>query len=74
MKIAINEVGWEPNCTPLHYAAATGNVCAVDALLREPSVVIDAKTEDQSGSTPLHFAAYNGNLGATKLLVRAYKQ
>lgn len=74
MKMAINEVGWEPHCTPLHYAASTGNVRAVDALLREPSVVIDAKTEDQYGSTPLHFAAYNGNLGAAKLLVRAYKQ
>jgi hypothetical protein len=74
MIIAINEVGWEPNCTPLHYAAAKGNVQAVDALLKEPTVVIDAKTEDQYGSTPLHFAAYQGNLGTAKLLVRAYKQ
>ena len=74
MIIAINEVGWEPNCTPLHYAAAKGNVQAVDALLKEPAVVIDAKTEDQYGSTPLHFAAYEGHLGTAKLLVRAYER
>jgi Ankyrin repeats (3 copies) len=72
--IAINTVGWEPNCTPLHYAAAKGNAQAVAALLRESSVVIDAKTEDQYGSTPLHFAAYEGNLGAAQLLVEGYKQ
>jgi Ankyrin repeats (3 copies) len=74
MIIAINEVGWQPNCTPLHYAAAKGNVQAVDALLKEPAVVIDAKTEDQYGSTPLHFAAYEGHLGTAKLLVRAYER
>jgi Ankyrin repeats (3 copies) len=72
--IAINAVGLELNCTPLHYAAAKGNAQAVAALLREPSVVIDAKTEDQYGSTPLHFAAYEGNLGAAQLLVEGYKQ
>jgi ankyrin repeat protein len=44
-------------------------VHAVAALLREPSVAIDPKTEDQYGSTPLHFAAYEGNLGAAQLLL-----
>jgi Ankyrin repeats (3 copies) len=73
-RVVISEVGWEPNCTPLHYAAAKGNVHAVAALLREPSVVIDAKTEDEYGSTPLHFAAYEGSLGAAQLLVEGYKK
>jgi Ankyrin repeats (3 copies) len=72
--IAINTVGWKPNCTPLHYAAAKGNVHAVAALLKESSVVIDAQTEDEYGSTPLHFAAYEGNLGAAQLLVEGYKK
>jgi hypothetical protein len=37
MKLVINEVGWEPDCTPLHYAAAKGNAQAVETLVREPS-------------------------------------
>jgi Ankyrin repeats (3 copies) len=72
--IAINTVGWEPNCTPLHYAAAKGIAQAVAALLRASSVVIDVRTKDQYGRTPLHFAAYEGNLGAAQLLVEGYKQ
>jgi Ankyrin repeats (3 copies) len=72
--IAINTVGWEPNCTPLHYAAAKGNEQAVAALLREPSVIIEAKTEDQYESTPLHFAAFEGNLDVAQLLVQEYKK
>jgi Ankyrin repeats (3 copies) len=74
VQIAINTVGCEPNCTPLHYAAAKGNAQAVAALLRESSVVINAKTEDQYESTPLHFAAYEGNLDAAQLLVQGYKK
>lgn len=74
MIIAINELGWEPNCTPLHYAAAKGSVQAVRALLAEAAVVIDAKTEDQYGSTPLHFAAYEGHAAAAKLLLNAYNK
>jgi hypothetical protein len=46
MKLVINEVGWEPDCTPLHYAAAKGNPQAVEALVREHEVVIDARTEE----------------------------
>ncbi len=72
MKLVINEVGWEPDCTPLHYAAAKGNVQAVEALLREPEVVIDAKTEE-NGTTPLQFAAFDGHLSATERLIGAYK-
>ena len=73
MKIAINELGWEPICTPLHYAAAKGNPQAVAALLGEEEVKIDAQTPEL-GSTPLHFAAYEGNLNVTQLLVSSYKQ
>ena len=72
MKLVINEVGWEPDCTPLHYAAAKGNPQAVDALVREPEVVIDARTEE-NGTTPLQFAAYDGHLGAAESLISAYK-
>ena len=72
MKLVINEVGWEPDCTPLHYAAAKGNPQAVDALVREPEVVIDARTEE-NGTTPLQFAAFDGHLGAAERLINAYK-
>ncbi len=72
MKLVINEVGWEPDCTPLHYAAAKGNTQAVEALLRESEVVIDAKTEE-AGTTPLQFAAYEGHLRAAEQLINAYK-
>ena len=67
------EVGWEPDCTPLHYAAARGNTQAVDALLKEPSVVIDARTKEV-GTTPLQFAAHGGHLESAKLLINAYKE
>ena len=72
MKLVINEVGWEPDCTPLHYAAAKGNPQAVEALLREPDVVIDAQTEE-NGTTPLQFAAFDGHLRAAEQLINAYK-
>jgi hypothetical protein len=73
MKLVINEVGWEPDCTPLHYAAAKGNPQAVEALVREPEVVIDARTEE-NGTTPLQFAAYDGHLRAAERLISAYKE
>ncbi len=72
MKLVINEAGWEPDCTPLHYAAAKGNPQAVDALVREPEVVIDARTEENE-TTPLQFAAYDGHLEAAERLINAYK-
>ena len=73
MKLVINEVGWEPDCTPLHYAAAKGNPQAVDALLRESEVVIDARTEE-NGTTPLQFAAFEGRLETARLLINAYRE
>ncbi len=72
IKLPINELGWEPDCTPLHYAAAKGNVQAVGALLKESEVVIDAKTE-ANGSTPLQFAALEGRLETVRLLINTYK-
>ena len=72
MKLIINEVGWEPDCTPLHYAAAKGNPQAVEALVKEPEVVIDARTQE-AGTTPLQFAAYDGHLRAAESLINAYK-
>ena len=72
IKLVINEVGWEPDCTPLHYAAAKGNSQAIEALLREPDVVIDAQTEE-NGTTPLQFAAFDGHLRAAEQLINAYK-
>jgi hypothetical protein len=72
IKLPINELGWEPDCTPLHYAAAKGNSQAVEVLLREPEVMIDAQTEE-SGTTPLQFAAFEGRLETVRLLINAYK-
>ncbi len=73
MKLVINEVGWKSDCTPLHYAAAKGNVQAVNALLRESEVVIDARTEE-TGITPLQCAAHEGHLEVVSLLINAYEK
>ncbi len=67
------EVGWESYCTPLHYAAAKGNSQAVDALLKEPNVAIDAQTQE-IGTTPLQFAAHGGHLESARLLIESYKE
>jgi Ankyrin repeats (3 copies) len=72
-KLLFNGRGWEPDCTPLHYAAAKGNVQGVEALLREPEVVINARNQD-NGNTPLHFAAFEGYFEIVQLLVKAYKE
>mmetsp|Transcript_6345 Transcript_6345/g.14352 ORF Transcript_6345/g.14352 Transcript_6345/m.14352 type:complete len:154 (-) Transcript_6345:5834-6295(-) len=58
---------------PLHYAAAKGNAQAVCALLKIPSVVIDATTME-NGNNPLHFAALEGRQEVAELLIDAYKQ
>ena len=73
MKLTINEVGWEPDCTPLHYAAAKGNPQAVEALVKEPEVEIDAQTEE-NGTTPLQFTALEGRLETARLLINAYRE
>ena len=72
IKLPINELGWEPDCTPLHYAAAKGNPQAVEALVREQEVEIDARTEE-NGTTPLQFAALEGRLETARSLINAYK-
>jgi ankyrin repeat protein len=56
----------------LHYAAAKGNSQAVDVLLKESDVAIDARIED-IGTTPLQFAAHGGHLESVRLLIDAYK-
>ncbi len=72
-KLVISGLDWEPICTPLHYAAAKGNSQAVEILLNESVVEIDAQTAD-SGTTPLQFAAYGGYPEVVKLFVSAYKK
>lgn len=58
----INRPGW----TPLHYAAASGNVTIIRRLLDE-SAYIDA--ESPNGSTPLMMAARAGRRDALQLLL-----
>jgi len=52
--------------TPLHQAAATGNVAALAALL-ETRATLEAR--DELGLTPLQVAVQNGHLAAAALLV-----
>ncbi len=58
----INRTGW----TPLHYAAASGNVMIIRRLLDE-SAYIDA--ESPNGTTPLMMAARGGRVEALQLLL-----
>lgn len=54
--------------TPLHYAAADGDVVLVEQLL---SSGVAADAADDNGWTALHFAAQSNSELATKLLLRA---
>ena len=58
----VNKTGW----TPLHYAATSGNVVLISALL-EKHAYIDA--ESPNGTTPLMMAAQYGTPSAVKLLL-----
>jgi uncharacterized protein len=58
----VNKTGW----APLHYAATSGNVALIGALL-EKHAYIDA--ESPNGTTPLMMAAMYGTPSAVKLLL-----
>lgn len=52
--------------TALHYAADSGDIKVIKALLR---LMADANIKNEDGNTPLHMAAMNGNMAAVRLLV-----
>ncbi|KAH6827626.1 hypothetical protein C2S53_015966 [Perilla frutescens var. hirtella] len=58
--------GDEQGRTPLHLAAANGQVEAIQFLV---SVGSDGDVTDQDGRTPLHFAAEEGHLDAVERLL-----
>jgi hypothetical protein len=57
------EEGRETGCkyTPLHYAAAQGNLKIVEKLVEQRGVSVDIRTREDN-STPLHLAASRGHL------------
>ncbi|MDY7579083.1 ankyrin repeat domain-containing protein [Herbaspirillum sp. RTI4] len=61
--VEVNRPGW----TPLHYAAASGNMEIVDLLL-DASAYIDA--ESPNGTTPLMMATRNGKDKTVELLLK----
>ncbi|KAJ2987357.1 hypothetical protein NUW58_g4552 [Xylaria curta] len=60
--VSLHNVRDHLKMTPLHVAALTGNLDAVEALLEISAIEIDA--QDKDGDTPLHLAAMN-NIGET---------
>jgi poly [ADP-ribose] polymerase len=58
--------------SPIHFASFSGDASAVETLLRNPLVDINAKTTDQRW-TPLHFAAYYGNVSVLQVLLHDTK-
>ncbi|TPX38471.1 hypothetical protein SeLEV6574_g07773 [Synchytrium endobioticum] len=54
--------------TALHYAARTGSVDVIDALILAGASVNN--TSSELDSTPLHKACAGGHVGATKLLLK----
>ncbi|GAP92637.1 hypothetical protein SAMD00023353_5900170 [Rosellinia necatrix] len=66
--VGLHNVRDNQRMTPLHIAALTGNLDAVEALLEIRSLEIDAR--DKDGDTPLHLAAmYDIGDACAKLLV-----
>lgn len=59
----VNQPGW----TPLHYAAATGQLGMIRLLIEEHHAYIDAPSAN--GTTPLMMAAREGQTRAARLLV-----
>jgi Ankyrin repeats (3 copies)/Ankyrin repeat len=62
--------GQETGCkyTPLHYAAAKGNLQIVRELVEQRSIAVDIRTQGDK-STPLHLSASRGHLDIVKFLV-----
>lgn len=54
--------------TPLHYAAANGNIAEVVRLLREGA---EANAIDRNGWSPLHFASQANSASVTEVLLNA---
>ena len=54
--------------TPLHHAASGGDTEAVQLLLSQPGVDLNAK--DKYGSTPLHYAALEGSREVAVLFIQ----
>jgi len=65
-------VAWDDDqYTPLHYAAAVGNLRAVKELAEKYSIPVDIKTDGRA-RTPLQFAAQEGHLDGVKFLVEQH--
>jgi hypothetical protein len=54
--------------TPLHYAAAKGDLAIVKELVEQRSISVDIRTQEDN-STPLHLAASRGHLDVVEFLV-----
>ncbi|KAI2625656.1 ankyrin [Hypoxylon sp. NC1633] len=63
-----NIPGYKGN-SPLHYAAASGNVDAASALLRQKGILVDSQNE--AGQTALHLAAGNNLIDVCSTLLKA---
>ncbi|OTA70039.1 ankyrin, partial [Hypoxylon sp. EC38] len=61
-----------PGCRgnyPLHYAATSGNIDAVAALLKREGISINSRNED--GQTPLHLATDGNLIDVCSILLKA---
>ena len=56
-----------PRRTPLHFAAASGNIDAIEVLLDNGANIL---AEDALSYTPIHMAASNGQVNAIRLLAK----
>ncbi|RPA75197.1 ankyrin, partial [Ascobolus immersus RN42] len=56
--------------TPLSYAAASGEIGIMRALLESKEMEVDVNSKDNSGFTPLHWASQNGETDILELLLR----
>jgi len=70
LEIRLDELDWDADFTPLHYAAARGDHQAVRALLK----YVNPDIKNSEACTPLHFAAYAGHLAVAEALVDQCKK